>query len=536
MIRTLTILSLLAVAFSSCKPTVRVVSKEGDGSHTEPPVADAASAPLEQPADEPEAAPQTPAEADTTPVPQEKPAPLPEISHSLLVVRATLQKYNAMHPWEKENPREARALGVYMGEGRVLTVGRVVDSATYVELKLPDESRMVPARVLRHDEELNLALLTVAHEEDASLFDTRTPLPLGEPMKRGEAATYAGLINGVEPVHVDLRAENVAGDKVPLMVLRAGRPLPDGQTMGAPVVRAGRLSGLGMGYNKQEHLLQVVNAELIQRFLTQEKPGVPTLGLVFSQLNDPQFRKYLKLDSAANGLYISKVLPGSAAEAAGLAVGDVLTALEGMPLDNQGRCEHPRYGLLKASMLMRCLKDAGQEIAFTISRAGEIMQVNVCLNRDAVENALFRPQPRGRQPRYVMWGGLLFQPLTKELVEELRARNNGMLPLDLQVLEHDQEVVKQEGYTEPVGLTYVLPTIATQGYEVLRSCHLRAVNGKPVFSFESLPALLDEETENGLIKLEFNKAPYVVYVERAAVDAVNEQLRQSAIPRLRVVE
>lgn len=532
MIRTLTILSLLAVAFSSCKPTVRVVSKEGDGNPAEQPVADAASAPVEQPA----VAPQPPAVADTTPVPQEKPAPLPEISHSLMVVQATLQKYNALHPWEKDNPRKARALGVYMGEGRVLTVGRVVDSATYVELSLPDDSRMVPARVLRYDEELNLALLTVVHEKDASLFDTRTPLPLGEPMKRGEAATYAGLINGVEPVHVDLRAENVAGDKVPLMVLRAGRPLPDGQTTGAPVVRAGRLSGLGMGYNKQEHLLQVVNAELIQRFLTQEKPGVPSLGLVLSQLDDPQFRKYLKLDSAANGLYISKVLPGSAAEAAGLAVGDVLTALEGMPLDNQGRCEHPRYGLLQASLLMHCLKDAGQEITFTISRAGETMQVNVCLNRDAVENALFRPQPRGRQPRYVMWGGLLFQPLTKELVEELRARSNGSLPLELQVLEHDQEAVKQEGYTEPVGLTYVLPTFATQGYDVLRCCHLRAVNGKAVSSFDVLPALLDEETENGLIKLEFNKAPYVVYVERAAVDAVNEQLRQSAIPCLRVVE
>ena len=62
------------------------------------------------------------------------------------------------------------------------------------------------------------------------------------------------------------------------------------------------------------------------------------------------------------------------------------------------------------------------------------------------------------------------------------------------------------------------------------------MNGKPVREFADLPALLDEPTENGLIKLEFNKAPYAVYVERAAVDAVNEQLQQSAIPRLRVVE
>ena len=156
-----------------------------------------------------------------------------EPAHSLLVVNATLQKYNSLLPWEKETPRHASALGVYMGEGRVLTVGRVVENATYVELLLPDESRTVPARVLRYDEDMNLALLTVANEDDVSLFDTRTPLPLGEAMSRGDAATYAGLINGVEPVHVELQAENAGGDKVPLMVMRAARPLPDGQTTGS---------------------------------------------------------------------------------------------------------------------------------------------------------------------------------------------------------------------------------------------------------------------------------------------------------------
>ncbi len=533
MIRTLTILSILAVAFSSCKPTERTALKK---KYASTPV----EAPSEPPADQPASAvaelPAPPTEEPAAEPAAEPVAPLPEVANSLLLVNATLQKYNALQPWEKENPRQARALGVYMGEGRVLTVGRVVDSATYVELILPDVSRTVVARVLRYDEELNLALLTVEHEEDVSIFDSRTPLPLGEAMKRGDSATFAGLINGVEPVHVELVAENVAGDNVPLMVLRSTRPLPEGQTTGSPVVRDGKLSGLGVSYRKQEHLLQVVNAELIQRFLTQETAGVPVMGIKFTQLDDPQFRKYLKLDVAANGLYISKVLPGSAAEAAGLKEGDVLTAVEGLPLDNQGRCDHPRYGLHQAAVLMRGMKDMGQDLELTISRAGEIQQVQVRLNRDALENALFRPQKGGVQPRYVMWGGMLFQPLTMNLVAELRNRNNGLLPLELQLLEHNPEELKTAGYTEPVGLTFVLPTEATQGYDDLRFCHLRAVNGKPVHSFDELPALLDEQTENGLIKLEFNKAPYAVYVERSAVDAVNEQLQQTAIPRLRVVE
>lgn len=523
MIRSITILSLAAVVLCGCKPTERTALRKKLNKITE------TEAPATVPA-EPLATP-TPDPA----APVAEPEPL-EPSGSLMLVHATLQEYDPMQPWQKQSPRQSRAFGVYMGEGRVLTIGRVVREATYVELLLPDVSRTVPARVLRYDEDMNLALLTVAHEEDASIFDTRTPLPLGEPLNRGDKATYAGLINGVEPVHVDMVAENVSGDNVPLMVMRAARPLPEGQTTGMPIVRDDKLSALGTAYKKQEQLMQVVNAELIQRFLTQEKPGVPVVGLKLTPLDDQVFRKYLKLDAAANGMYISKVLPGSAAEAAGVKEGDVLTAVEGMPVDNLGRCNHPRYGLHHVVVLMRGMKDAGQEIMLGISRAGEAMQIAVKLDRTAEEKAVFRQQQVGRQPRYIMWGGLLFQPLTSTYMNEVRTRSNGLLPLELQVLLDEETALREKGCTEAIGLTFVLPTAATQGYEELRFSRLVAVNGKPVNCFAELPALLDEQTENGIVRLEFNKPPYTIYVDRVAADAVNAQLQQSSIPNLRVVE
>lgn len=518
MIRTLTLLLFTGLLLCGCKPTERTALKKKQ--------AELATAPAAAGA---ELLPEPPA-----PAPLPEPEPL-EPSASLLVVNATIQEYNPHQPWEKEEPRQMQALGVCIGEGRVLTTARVVRESTYVEMTLPDASRTVPARVERFDEDMNLALLTVAHEEDLSFFDTRTPLALGKALQRGEAATYAGLIDGVEPVQVELRAENVDGDKVPLMVMRAARPLPEGQTTGAPVVREGTLCALGVSYRKQEHLLQVVNAELIERFLTQEEAGVPVMGVQLTPLDDPLFRRYLKLDTAANGLYVSKVLPASAAEEAGIRVGDVITAVEDLPVDNQGRCNHPRYGLHSAAVLLRGMKERGQELQLTISRGGEEQQVAVKLNRSAVDNALFRPQKSGVQPRYIMWGGLLFQPLTSTLIDSLTDRHKGVLPLELQTLVQNQEELRQSGCTEPVGLTFVLPTAATQGYTDLRMSRLVAVNGKPVSCFADLPALLDETTENGLVRLEFNKPPYTIYIDRAEADAVNTHLQQ-AIPKLRVVQ
>ena len=538
MIRTLTVLSLAALGLCACKPTERTALKKKQQQV-------AAETPAEVPAEapaEPASQPEVPAEVVVTPPPAEPlPMPVPEVqqlepARSIMVVRATLQEYNRLQPWEKETPRQARALGVYMGEGRVLTVGRAVRAATYVELMLPDSSRSVPARVLRYDEDTNLALLTVLHEEDAGIFETCTALPLGEALNRGDVATYAGLINGVEPVHVELRAEDAGGDKVPHMVLRAARPLAEGQIGGSPVVREGKLSALCMTYKKAELQLSVVNAEIIQRFLTQETPGVPVVGVQLTPLDDPVFRQYLKLDAAATGLYISKVVPGSAAAEAGVQVGDVLTAVDGMPVDNQGRCNHPRYGLYSAAVLLRGIRDRGQELPLTISRAGESREVMVKMDRAAVENALCRPEAPGCQPRYIMWGGMLFQPLSSTLLENLANHTNGVLPLHLQELANREEELRNKGYKELTGLTFVLPTAATQGYEDLRFSQLLAVNGQQVNSFAELAALLDAPTENGLIRLDFNKPPYTVYLDRNTVDAVNTQLQQQAIPNLRVVE
>ena len=135
-----------------------------------------------------------------------------------------------------------------------------------------------------------------------------------------------------------------------------------------------------------------------------------------------------------------------------------------------------------------------------------------------------------------MWGGMLFQPLSSTLLENLANHTNGVLPLHLQELANREEELRNKGYKELTGLTFVLPTAATQGYEDLRFSQLLAVNGQQVNSFAELAALLDAPTENGLIRLDFNKPPYTVYLDRNTVDAVNTQLQQQAIPNLRVVE
>ena len=442
-----------------------------------------------------------------------------------------------MQPWEKENVRKVKALGVSLGNGMVLTTGAVVKAATYVELSLPDQSRTVPARVIRYDEGLNLALLGVLHESDSSIISERVPLQTGEPVKQGDSAELAGLVDGLVPVKIPMHVESFDVDTIPQLQLRAARPIPSQHDSGAPVIKDGKLVGLSMEYDSDSMLLTVVNAEMIQRFLSQQEGEViPAMGLQFASLSDPVFRRYLKLEPDSGGLYISKVLPGGSAEAVGIREGDVLMAIDDMPIDNVGRCKHPLYGTIDATAVLRGHKPVGAVLNLTVSRAGQLQHFNMQLDRKVLDYRIFGEDKTGVQPRYVMWGGLLFQPLTETFLNHIRRGSGGNLPLEFQKLVNDEAALRAEGITEVVALTAVVPTPATLGYDSVRFCRVEAVNGKPVKSFENFVQLLDEPTGNSITELQLNKAPFRIYMDRQVVESVNSVLQNKGISPLRKVE
>lgn len=497
-----TLLALSSLLLLACKPTPRT----------------AVGTPPQPPADTPAA------DASAT-------TPTEEQAAGLLRISTTRQEFSQIRPWEKTNPSTGRFTGIYLGNGRVLTVGRAARSATYIELSLPDESRTVPARVVKFDNDLGLALLTVEHPEDASIFDNLTAHAVGDPLKLGDKAELHTLTPNLTPLRVGVEVESVdVGNTLPRLEMRTERPC-NVENSGLPILSDGKLVALVDGHDSGEQVLTCINAEFINRFLDECAPsgcGIPVLGMNFSELNDPVFIKYLKLNPDQGGIYVNKVLPTSAAAAAGMRKGDVITAIDGLPLDKLGRVKHPIYGLMDAIHTIRSLKPIGQQLVLTISRDGTRQELAVALNRDALDKALLREEKPGVAPRYVVWGGMVFQPLTTTYMNALPN-----IPLALQLAKEKLEDLQAEGRQELVALTLVIPTPATLSYDSLGFCMVEQVNGKRVHSFAEFVELLDTPTENDLTELTLNRPPYRIYLDRRAVEATNDLIRRRAIPRLR---
>lgn len=480
--------------------------------------------------------PEAPAAQEGEPPVVEGPAVEPEVvdvSLPLLTVAMTLQDYDRLKPWEKQQATSARMNGVYLGNGRVLTLGRNLAKANYVEIGLPNASRTVAARVVRYDADLNLGLLEVMRAEDASVFETRKALELGAPMDLSSTASLWCTLDGVQAAEIPLQAEvGVVENGLPRLQMRAEQAVPGNYSHGAPVVADGRLVGISVGYNAAGRKLKVINAELIERFLNADAAaptGVPQMGVTMAELTDPVFRRYLKIDDAQTGVYLSAVEPMGAAAAAGLKQGDVLTAVEGMKIDNRGRCRVERYGMIDAATVVRYLKPLGQTINLTYCRNGETLTADMALNRDAAEKALVRTETAGVPPRYLIWGGMVFQPLSTDYLEAVKAQTKGVLPSNLMSLQDREEALRESGYRELTVLSMVLPTKATLGYDNCGLCLVEKVNGKEVHSFAEFVELLRTPTESGMVELSIDKAPYRLYMEAAAAEAAGAELKRSGI-------
>lgn len=455
---------------------------------------------------------------------------------SLMEVRYVTQKYETLRPWEKNNPDTDLASAVYIGDGKVLATGISAEDVTYVELSLPDGSRTVPARIVKYDADLELTLLAVAHEQDNTIFETRRAYPIGTPLQPGDKAELWCLVNGTIPTSIALHAESAVDNGIiPFISAKAAQPLPDGlYACGAPVILGGKLVALSSSYDKETQSVDCLNAEFLQRFLDEESTtnSTPILGIQFATLDDPVFRRYLKLDDEQCGLYIHNVLPAGAAAAAGIEKGDVLTSVEGQPLDNQGRWQHPIYGPVDAGAVIRSLKPMGGQIKLGISRDGEQREVTVNLNRDAADKALPGIEKPGVPSRYIVWGGMLFRPVTRQFLETLRAQARS-LPVQFLEIERREREFRDKGVTEIVALTLVIPTPATLGYESVAFSIVEKVNGKEIHDFREFEEALDAPTPDGLLHLTINRAPYDIYIDRQTAEAANDALRRNAIHNLR---
>jgi S1-C subfamily serine protease len=509
-VRPLFLLPLLFV-FSACQPPKQAQQKE---------------------------APSTPPEV---PAAEEVPVPAPDIKTSVVRINSTQQSWSIGQPWEKDPPGQRRALAPIVAAGQVLTTAELVADATFLEFESTDGTRFAQAKVIAVDYEANLALLgALSEQEGQALFANTTPLEITTPPTIGTTLEILQVEDNGQALLTPgtLQSIDVAPNFLPghsfLTYLVKASMQSAASSYSLPVLQNGKLAGLLTSYNSKDQICDVASTDIVTRFLKEaadgDYQGFPSLGISIARTEDASFRQWLKLTDEQGGLYINKVRKGGAADTAGVKPGDVLLALDGQPIDRRGYYQHPTYGSLFWGHLIRGEKSTGDTIILSLLRDGQLVAIEAMLTREEESERLVPGYQFDKAPNYLIKGGLVFQELTRPLLEGFGKNWTSVAPLNfLDALENPEKFEDQ--VDRIILLSGSIPTPATVGYESLRNLIVRKVNGKEIKNMKGLvDAFKGNLTE--LHSIEFAEENFTVYLDDAVATAVDNQLLQRGINRL----
>jgi hypothetical protein len=255
--------------------------------------------------------------------------------------------------------------------------------------------------------------------------------------------------------------------------------------------------------------------------------------MAFSNTRDPQLRRYVGLtQSTAGGVYVTDLFEGGPAEKAGLQKGDIITDIDGQPIDPDGNYADRQYGKISLTHLLATRHFDGDVIKFTVFRKGEIKMLDVKIAHRALDQYVIEPYVIDRPPRFYVVGGLVLQELSRQYLKEWGADWLKKAPEELVFFDRYQTELFKQGPRKLVILSSVLPSPATIGYEDLHQLIVTKINGHTLQSLGDVPAALAECT-NGLHKIEFTDDPTAIYLDAAAISAGEPGLMQNyRIPTL----
>ena len=444
---------------------------------------------------------------------------------SILRVNSTNQAYDFFQPWLKKNPVSRRGVGVLVQGGCVLVTAELVMNSNFVELEKATTAEKSSATVERVDYDCNLALL---RPNDPGFLEGMKPLTLEKSLRVGNEATVLQLEPNGEIAQTIGQITTISVGSYPLenlglLLYKLRVPLQqrDG-SFTLPAVSDGRLVGLLMRFDARSQSAELISTPVIRHFLdSPAQARFPRMGIAFSALRDPQFRRFIGL-TEPGGVYVNEVSPHGSAAEAGIKKGDVILALDGRAIDQDGNYEDPNFGRVLFTHLTHTVAQVGSELTFTIFRKGKLIKVPARLRAPDLSHVVSDAQLADQPPDYVVLGGFVFLELSRPYLQEWG--NDWVNDAPKRLVYYDafqNELPEDRG--KIVILAQVLPVPETLGYESIRNLVVTQVNGRPVRSLVDLSEAAKKPLK-GFHKIEFEEDPKTVFLDAASVEANQKAL------------
>jgi S1-C subfamily serine protease len=457
-------------------------------------------------------------------------SPFPAFAASVVRIEVTDQTPDYRAPWNAGHVSGGIGSGFIIdipGRGkRIVTNAHVVSNARFITVTREGLSHPFRAKVEFIGHDCDLAMVSV---EDPAFFEGTRPLTLGGIPPLESAVSVYGYPLGGERISVtrgivsridsELYTHSGVDSHLAIQIDAAINP----GNSGGPVLQEGKVVGVAFqGYSGDvaQNVGFMIPAPVIKRFLQDLSKGHYTgyadLSIGIAPLLSPAARKALGVPVENAGVLVTDVHEKGSANGF-LRKDDVLLSIDGHPIACDGRVDLDGESVEMTEVVER--KFDGEKVRFEVLRNGQ---------RVAVEFPLqgtwpFRMQSTAydSMPRYLIHGGLLFQPLDRNLVESIGSG-------DLRIRRTFDEFVERHLYLkrpEFVVLSRILPDPVNADCDGLRTGIVDTINGMTIRSLDDVSAAFAQPARHDVIMLEGIGLPIVL--KRADVLSANPRIMKN---------
>ena len=432
--------------------------------------------------------------------------------NSVVKIFSTVSDQNYLEPWENPKIYNLTGSGAIIKDNRILTSAHVVSGANFVEVQKENDSKKYDATVKYISNDVDLAILEV---NDKSFFANTKALEITEDVKIKDSVTAIGYPIGGNTISTTTgivsRIEYKAYAWNPwsnLLAIQIDAAINSGNSGGAVLNKDNKIVGIAMmKLRSADNISYIVPSIVINTFLNDIKDGkvdgFPQTRTRVQNIENQVMKDYLDLKDDF-GVLVSRVDVADTE----LLENDVLVSINGKKISNDGKIDS-KYGKVSFNYEIDT-KQIGETVKFEIIRNKNKINVEykVKYSKPLI------PYEFDIEPKYLVFGGLTFTPLSQNYLIKLGAKIefiNGLLYRYEKTNDITQKVV---------WLQKIFPNKVNRGY-TSGAYIVSKVNGTTIKDFNHFVNIIDT-TNDEYVVIDFVESGKVVLKTKEAKDSFEQ--------------
>ncbi len=442
-----------------------------------------------------------------------------KIRKGVVHIKVFAQGYDAYSPWQTTKVVSSTGTGFIVTSDRILTNAHVVSNAKFIQVQRYNQTIWYEANVEHIAHDCDLAILKVkdlSFYRDSHIFELgeipelNTPISVvGYPIGGDKISITRGIVSRKEQ---STYAHSQVDSHLVIQVDAAINP----GNSGGPAIQKGKVVGVAFQVaSRGENIGYIIPTNVVRYFLKDIEDGVydgyVELGIRTINSYNSTFRKWKKVPEHLDGVFVTRVLIGGSADGF-LKQDDLLLEIDEFPIGRNGTIEFDKETRIDFVEIVDN-KHSGEEIRFKVFRDEKLLEVKFPAKKMKAFD--FMRQRYDMPFEYYIIGGMVFQPISRDLLQEWLRNNETQggsqflyrffhfIEDNLSKGEKEEDLIFYRKLDHPINTQ-------TENYLNLI---LEKVNNIQIRNLKHFKEVI-EQSQNKFIKLEFMDHPLPLVLDR----------------------